>query len=80
MENVIRAKYVRIDGVLYQLIDGEVPDWAKEDAPDATLLQEGKAADAKKTGQEIQKLKDRPHFFYDENGYLTFNDGQEEEQ
>ena len=39
-----------------------------------------KAADAKKTGQEIQKLKDRPHFFYDEEGYLTFDDGQEEEQ
>lgn len=80
MENVIRTKYVRVDGVLYQLVDEEVPEWAKEEAPDATLLQEGKAADAKKTGQEIQKLKDRPHFFYDEEGYLTFNDGQEEEQ
>lgn len=80
MENVIRAKYIRVDGVLYQLVDGEVPDWAKENAPDATLTQEGKAADAKKTGEEFQKLKERPYFFYDEDGYLTFNDGQEEEQ
>lgn len=78
MEDVIRTRYVRIDGVLYQLVDGEVPDWAKENAPDVTLKQTGKAADAAETGKRIGKLEGRPYFFYDEEGYLTFNDGQEE--
>ena len=79
MENVIRAKFIRIDGVLYQLVDGEVPDWAKENVPDVTLKQGGRAADAAETGKRLGQLKCRPYFFYDENGYLTFNDGQEED-
>lgn len=38
--------------------DPTVPDWAKEKAPDKTLTQEGKVADAKEVGDRIVQLSD----------------------
>lgn len=38
--------------------DPTVPSWAKEEAPDKTLSEEGKAADAKATGDAISQLSE----------------------
>lgn len=38
--------------------DPTVPSWAKEEAPDKSLTQEGKAADAKEVGDRLGQLSD----------------------
>lgn len=75
---IVRATYLVIDGTTYKLIDEDVPNWAKELLPDKTLKKEGSAADAAATGKRLEKLEGLQHFFYDEAGRLTFDDGQED--
>lgn len=43
---------------------GALPQWSQEEAPDKTLIQEGRAADAKAVGDELEKKadKDNPVF------------------
>lgn len=75
---IVQTTYLVIDGVTYKLIDEDVPKWAKELLPDKTLKKEGSAADAFVTGKRIEALEKLPYFFYDEEGRLTFDDGQED--
>lgn len=56
--------------------DPTVPTWAKEEAPDKSLTQEGKAADAKEVGDRLSELSDEK--VDKQDGYSMVIDAEKE--